>query len=122
MVYEIKQINDGWRQEVDQVQQQEEGERRGSTAGNFAESRAVDELGGDLEAANGPPSQAAQEGLELEDISDDEDYQTFKQRKSTIKKNLGRMAVVSYEKEPERKKAVLDNIERALASEEQIYI
>ena len=57
----------------------------------------------------------------LEDISDDDDYQTFKQRKETVKKNLVTMAIVSYDQKPEQRQQMLSNIDLALDNEEQIY-
>lgn len=57
----------------------------------------------------------------LEDISDDDDYQTFKQRKETVKKNLVTMAIVSYDQKPEQRQQILSNIDLALDNEEQIY-
>ena len=59
----------------------------------------------------------------IEDLSvdDDDDYQIFIQRKDTIKKNLTAMAAVTYDEKPNQRQEVLQNIDRALMNEEEIY-
>ena len=98
-------MNDGWEEELEV-----EDDRRKTLVANKGASKSKEEATENLSATlNADPEidiklDGPQVGVDLlEDISDDEDYQIFRHRTQTIKKNLVKMATVTYEDQTEKR-------------------